>query len=210
MTRVALDLDPALAEARRDPSLDVPADVVHEHVADLRDRLAERGVRLQLLADEAQHGSRRRRAEVVRDRLDIRGLPAARQPAPVATTAVDLRDEDEAGVPEQRPRVAGRDHVGSGHAVSARYDEPLDRLRPEAGPKPLERVLDLRTVVAGDDIGGLQLGRGHPATLDHRSDRTVNRRPSDSTTMRPFSSVRSVSSRGTASSAAIVSGRGWS
>ena len=63
-------------ELLRDPLRELPlGDREGEHLPDLRDRLRERRVGLQLLRDEREHGSRRRAREVRRDRLDVRGLP---------------------------------------------------------------------------------------------------------------------------------------
>ena len=209
------DLDPALAEALRDPRVEVLADGVDEDVPDLGDRLAERRVRLQLLPHQAEHRPGRGRAQVLDDGVDVRRLPAPAQPVPVAAAPVDLGDEHEARVTEQRPGVARRDDVGARDAA-ARSDEALDRAGIEAAAESLEGDLHLRPIVPADDVGGLQLRCGHAATLDdrfrihHRSDRSVIARPSDSITIRPSRSVRAVVSPGAASRAAIVSGLGWS
>ena len=168
------DLDPALAEALRDPRVEVLADGVDEDVPDLGDGLAERRVRLQLLPNQAQDRPRRRRAQVVGDGVDVRRLPASAQPVPVAAAPVDLGDEHEARVTEQRPGVARRDHVGA-RCTSAGGDEALDRTGVEAAAESIEGDLHLRPIVPADDVRGLQLRCGHAATLDGRSAIGANR-----------------------------------
>ena len=74
--------DAGLLETLRDPRVGLPLrDVVSEHVAGLRAGLRQRRVLLQLLGDERQHGARRRRGEVLLDRLHVGCLPAVREPA---------------------------------------------------------------------------------------------------------------------------------
>ena len=107
-------------------------------------------------------------ARYVDHRIDVRLLPAAGQLAPFVRTPVDLGDEHEPVTGEQRARVAGDDDVVAGRAVLPR-DEPLDRARVEARAQPLERPLDLRHVVARDEIGGLQLLRCHAASVVTRA-----------------------------------------
>jgi hypothetical protein len=76
-------------------------DVVNEKVAGLRDRLGERRVPLDPVADEREDGGRRRSFQVRRELLDVCRLPR-----------LDTVDHDEACVPaEQTERVASRNRV---------------------------------------------------------------------------------------------------
>ena len=201
-----LDLDAALRELLGDPLVELALrDFPLEHGARLRARLGERRVALRRVRDEAEDGAGRGRAEVLDDRVDVGLLPPAREPTAVVGPAVDLGDEDEPAVAEQRARVARGDDVLAGRAVLARGREALDGARLEVPAEPFEGPVDLGPVRAGDEVDGLEFGHRRSG---YRCARTARVRPSDSTTMRPFSSVRSVWSPGKTRSAASVSGRG--
>jgi hypothetical protein len=79
-------------------------DVVDQDLPCLRARLGERRVLADLVRDEREHGARRRRRQVVRDRLRVRDLPT-----------LDTVDEHEPALSsEQSHRVAGGDRVVAG------------------------------------------------------------------------------------------------
>ena len=206
--RLGLGACARLAEALGDPLVDVLLrDVVREHVARFRARLGQRRVLLQLLGDEGERRARRGRGEVRLDRLHVCRLPAVREPALVVAAAVDSLDDDEPRVAEEAAGVAERDRLLTRELL--RRDE-LHGLGLEVAPEPAERRLDLRTVAPREQVDGLQLRRiGHGASLLNGPVRTLSRRPSDSTTTRPSSSVRNRLSPGLASSAASVDAVGW-
>ena len=156
--------DAGLLEALRDPRVGLPLrDVEREHVARLRAGLRQRCVLLQLLGDERQHGARRRRGEVLLDRLHVGCLPAVREPALAVATPVHAFDEDEPRVAEEAAGVAEGGGLGARLLLGA---DDLRRLRLEVAAKPRERGLDLGPVAAGEQIDRLERGRlGHDASL---------------------------------------------
>ncbi len=158
---VTTDFHTAVVEALGHPAHHLLLrDLPDEHVTDLGARLRERRVLLDLLPHEAEHRPGCRSPQIVDDRLDIGRLPATRQAVEVAAAPVDPGYEDESLAREERARVAGRDDVGARDTVLAR-DEPLDGAGVESRAKAPERDLDLRPVVARDEIDGLELGYGH-------------------------------------------------
>ena len=128
--------------------------VVGQDVPHLRDRLAERGVRLHLGRDEREHrlGRRRRRYSVTAFRS------AAFQP-PVSRPSAF-------GVPSTSSTTTSRPPPKSPRALQARPPPPrssrapkeLDRLVVEARAEAAERPRDLRPVAAGDEVGARELG----------------------------------------------------
>ena len=148
--------------------VEVLAHRVDEDVADLGDGLAERRVRLQLLAHEAEHRARRGRAEVIGDRVDVRCLPAAASAGPQSPRRPST------SVTRTRRASPSSDPALQAATTSAPEAPPPPRRtarshRDRSGPRRRSSAdLDLRPIVAGDDVGGLELRRGHVATLDVR------------------------------------------
>ena len=165
-------------------------DVVEQQVAGLRTRLGERA---RPSSPRARRGRARcpARARRGRWRSPRRRRPSSRLSAAgsvLLLAPVDVVTSDEPCVAEQAARVAERDDVGP--ARLERRDD-LDRLGHEPRTEALDRGLDLRPVAARDQVRPAS-GRAarSSAYRTRRSVRTVNVRPSDSSTMRPLSSVR--------------------
>ena len=88
---------------------------------------------------------------------------------------------------KQTECVAGADSVLTARRIRC---EHLDRLVSKARPKAGERANMLRPVGSREQIDRKQRFRGHPPQNSQRVVRTESRAPSDSSTMRPSSSVR--------------------
>ena len=153
--RVGLRLDARLTEPLGHPrDATSLGDLEEQEVTDPRTRLGDRGVLLQLEADQGEHGVRRRCSEVRDACFDVRRLPAADRRAILFLPApVDVRDEHEPGVTEQASRVTERDDVRTG-CLERRDD--LDRLVEEPGAEASNGVLDLGSIAARDQICRLQ------------------------------------------------------
>ncbi len=140
-----------------------------------------------------------------RQRLDIRGFPAALEAAVGVASPVDVLDDDEPQIAEQAAGVAqGDDCLGGG---VERADD-IRRLRHEVPAQAAESDVDLGTVAAGEEINRLVGSVRHGVRTLTASVRTRILRPSDSTITRRCVSVRYTASPGTVASAASVSARG--
>ena len=208
-TGIGLGLDPGLPEALGDPA-DAASlgHVVEQEIACLRARLGERAVLLHFEPYESEHGVRSGRGEVGGNHFDLVSPPAAcRRPVLLLLAPVDVVHEHESCVAEEAARVAERDDVGRAR-LECRDD--LDRLgdemRPEDAGSP-SRPSAGRCPRSGRPASG----RGARSSVygSRRSVRTVKVRPSDSSTMRPSSSVLYTRSPKRAWSATSVSARGW-
>ena len=126
-----------------------PRNLVRQHLTHLRAERRERRALEVAAGDEHEHRPGHGILDVGRDGLLIVLLPA-----------LDALDEHEApAVPgEEAERVAGRDRLLPARSLGG---EGLDRLRPEARAKALERTADLRTISAREEIDGTQLALGH-------------------------------------------------
>ena len=120
----------AVAELLLDPlrqvRLAAPAarrQVEAEHLPGLDDGLRQRGVELDVVADQREHGRRRGPLEVLLDGLQVGRLPA-----------LDTLDDDEPALDREEPeRVAGGGDVLTARLVRAQL---LGRILADAVPEP--------------------------------------------------------------------------
>ena len=155
--RVAIHAAPERAEAFGHPVRKLRLwDIEEEELARFRAGLRQRRVLLKPGTDQRQDGRGGRIAEVGRDRFHIRRLPA-----------LGVLDHDRSGADgEEAWCVAGRDGilsacVGCGEHFAAAFSH--------SRPEPAHRLLDLRTVGAGEEVDGLEVGRHVQARIMRRS-----------------------------------------
>ena len=208
-TGVGFGLDPGLTELLRHPGNATSLrDVEEQQVADLRACLGERRVLLHLEPDQGEHGIGRRRPEVRGDRLDVRCLPTARRRTLlVLLRPVDVCDDDESRIAEKAAGVAERDRVRPARPRAPTRSPPPPARNGPGGAAPQSRPSVDRSPRSGRRASATAV-RSSPYRTP-RSVRTVSERPSDSSTIRPFWSVRNTVRPGRRFSAARVSARGW-
>ena len=130
------------------------------------------------LGDQRQDRARDRLFQIGADGVDVGLAPA-----------LDPVDNDQAAAVcgKQAECVAGADGVLTARRIRC---EHLDRLVSKARPKAGERANMLRPVGSREQIDRKQRFSGHRPQNSQRVVRTESRAPSDSSTMRPSSSVR--------------------